>query len=388
MLARKVKPLLLILAIGLAAVGLAACGGSSNSSSSDSGGSSSAGGSSGGASTVAEEGGEEKTLTEEEALQQTLSWIEEKPKQGEELNIAWLKADAKNPYTIAEKEGGLAAAERYGANVKVFDAGFNPATQFQQFQDALTGYESGQYDGIVVEPVAGEVLCPRVKQAIEQGVPIAVDNQPLCGDDGYTEGAVGYAGVQLQRYFDEHVKYAFESCEGKPCEVAVITGPVGFDVTTKLETALENNEPEFPNVKVVANQASEFSAQEGFQIMRDTLTSHPDVSVVISEWDDEMTGVAQAIEQSGKKPGSDVRIYSNGADKTGIKLIDEGRITESTLLMPYEEGNFAMEQMIRFLITGKKTPGTAWLPMAPIVKEGPGTMFITKENASEWKPEY
>jgi len=363
---------LAVLALG---AGLAACGGSSDSGS-------------GGGSTAAGEPESTGTLSEEQALAQTLAWIEQEPKQDEDLHIAWLKADAKNPYTIAEQRGGLDAAKRYGADVKVFDASFNPTTQFQQFQDALTGYESGEYDGLIVEPVAGEVICPRVQQALDKGVPIGVDNLPLCGDDGYTGGAVGYAGVQRQRYFDEHVKYAFESCEGKPCEVAVIAAPVGFDVNTKLQTALKKLGPEFPNVDVVTNQASDFSAQDGYKIMRDTLTAHPNVSVVISEWDDQMTGVVKAIEQAGKKPGTDVRIYSNGADKTGVGLLKEGRMTESTLLLPYEEGNYAMEQMIRFLQTGKKTPGTVWLPMAPIVKEGPGTMFITKENADKWTPEY
>ena len=372
---KLLKPLMVVLAITAVAALLAACGGSDSST----------------GSTSSNGGGSEEatgTLTEQQALEQTLAWIEEEPKTDEDLRIAWLKADAKNPYTLAEQRGGLDAAKRYGADVKVFDASFNPTTQFQQFQDALTGYESGDYDGIVVEPVAGEVLCPRVMQAIEKDVPIAVDNQPLCGDDGYTEGAVGYAGVQLQRYFDQHAEYAFKSCKGEPCEVAVITGPVGFDVTTKLQNALKMLEPKFPNVEVVANQASDFSAQEGLKITRDTLTAHPNVSVVISQWDDQMTGVVQAVEQAGKKPGTDVRIYSNGADKTGVGLIEEGRLTESSLLMPYEEGNYAMEQMIRFLLTGKKTPGTVWLPMAPIVKNGPGDMFITKENASEWTPEY
>jgi ribose transport system substrate-binding protein len=321
-------------------------------------------------------------------LEQIKSWIAEKREAPKTFHIAWLKADAKNPYTLAEQAGGLAAAKRYGAEVKVFDASFNPNTQSQQLQDALTGYDAKKYDGIVIEPVAGVVLCPRVKQAIARGVPISVDNQPLCGDDGYTKGTVGYAGVQLQRYFDRHAEYAFKSCKGKPCKAVVITGPVGFDVATKLQTSLKKLKPKYPNVDVVANQASDFSAQKGLQIMRDALTANPDIQVVISQWDDQMTGVVQAIKQAGKKPGSEVRIYSNGADKTGVKLVRSGDITETTLLMPYEEGEYAMEEMMRYLITNEKTEGTVWLPQLPLVTDGPGDIFITRDNVDKWTPEY
>lgn len=366
------RPAVSLVAVGVTALSLAACSGNGNGGSGGSGSASK--------SSDAEISGA--------PLEQIQAWIKKNAKADRTFHIAWLKADAKNPYTLAEQRGGLAAAKRYGAQVKVFDASFNPNTQSQQLQDALTGYDAKKYDGIVVEPVAGVVLCPRVKQAIARGVPVAVDNQPLCGDDGYTQGTVGYAGVQLQRYFDQHAEYAFKSCKGKPCKAVVITGPVGFDVTTKLQTSLKKLKSKYPNVKVVANQASDFSAQKGLQIMRDALTANPDIEVVISQWDDEMTGVAQAVKQAGKKPGTDVRIYSNGADQTGIKLLRSGDMTETSLLMPYEEGNYAMEEMMRYLITKQKTVGTVWLPQLPLVTDGPGSMFITAANADDWKPEY
>lgn len=369
---KRWRPALAVAALA-ATCAFSACGGNAND-----GQSASSGGS--GTSTNAKISGA--------PLEQVRTWIAQNRKAPKTFHIAWLKADAKNPYTLAEQAGGLAAAKRYGAQVKVFDASFNPNTQSQQLQDALTGFDAKKYDGIVVEPVAGVVLCPRIKQAIARGVPIAVDNQPLCGDDGFTKGTVGYAGVQLQRYFDQHAEYAFKSCKGKPCKAVVITGPVGFDVTTKLQTSLKTLKSKYPNVDVVANQASDFSAQKGLQIMRDALTANPDIDIVISQWDDEMTGVVQAIKQAGKKPGSEVRIYSNGADRAGVKLVGSGDVTETTLLMPYEEGQYAMEEMMRYLITKQKTVGTVWLPQLPLVTDGPGGMFITRDNVGKWKPEY
>jgi ABC-type sugar transport system substrate-binding protein len=373
-------------AVALTAALLTACGGSDQSTSTSSGGSTAAATSA--ATTAAASTTASSTDGGGDALAQTLDYITNGAKPSKQLHIAWLKADAKNPYTLAEQTGGLDAAKKFGADVKVFDGNFNPSTQSQQLQDALTGYDSGKYDALVVEPVAGQVVCPRLRQAIAKGVIVAVDNQPLCGDDGYTEGAAGYAGIQLQRYFDQHAENAFKSCEGKPCKALVITGPVGFDVATKLQTSLKTLASKYPNVKVVGNQASDFSAQSGFKITRDALTANPDLNLVISQWDDQMTGVVQAIEQAGKKAGTDVRIYSNGADKTGVDLLKQGKITETTALLPYEEGYYAMAQAIRAAAEGKKTVGTAWLGDGPAIKDGPGTIFITKDNVDQWKPQY
>jgi ABC-type sugar transport system substrate-binding protein len=324
------------------------------------------------------------------SLRTTVNWIKQveagKVKPKKTYRIAWVKADANNPYTIAERKAGLAAAKRYGAKVKVFDAKFNPNTQSQQLQDALTGYSAGKYDGILIEPVAGQLICSRVKAALKQKVPIGIDNSPICGDDGHTPGTTGYAGMQLQRYFDAHVAAAFKTCKTS-CEAAVLTGPVGFDVVTKLQAAVKKMSARYPKVDVVTNQATDFSAQNALKVMSDALSAHPKISLVVSHWDDMMTGVIRAVQQAGKKSGKDVRIYSNGADRSGVKLLKAGTMNETSILMPVEEASYAMHQLMRFLITKKKS-GTVWLGEAPEVTNGPGSIYLTKRNLAKWKPEY
>src|SRR6266508_4208317 len=102
-----------------------------------------------------------------------------------------------------ETQGGLDAAKKYGASVKVYDAKFNPNNQFRQLQDAITAYKGGQFDAIVVTPVAGSVICNQVKKAIADGIPIELANLSVCGDKGYRPGAIGYVGMQQQRAEDQ-----------------------------------------------------------------------------------------------------------------------------------------------------------------------------------------
>jgi galactofuranose transport system substrate-binding protein len=383
-LKRTVRSIAGAVAVGAAALALGACG--SSSSSSDNSASSAAPSTS--TSTPASTSQADAGSGGATALQQTLAFAASNQQPSKKSTIAWVKADATNPYTLAEEKGGLDAAKKFGVSVKVFAASFNPATQAQQLQNALTGYHAGRYQGILVEPVAGQVICPQLKAAIASGVPVAIDNGPICGAVGYYPGTVGYAGMQIQPFFNEHVENAFKSCNGQPCQAAVITGPVGFDNVTRLENAVKTMSGKYPNVKVVVNQPTDFSAQQAFTVMRNALTAHPDINLVVTDWDDMMTGVIQAIKQAGKQPGTQIRIYSNGADKTGVGLIQSGQLTESSVLMPYEEGNYAMYQLIRFLVAKQKTPGTVFLADSPVVKKGPGTITVTKSNVDRWKPEY
>ena len=156
---------------------------------------------------------------DKKALQDTLAWIAQKGvKPKKQYRIAWVKEDAGlESYTQNETRGGLEVAKKYGATVKVYDAKFNPNQQFRDLQDAITGYKAGQFDAIVVTPVAGAVVCNQVKQAIKAGIPIETENLSVCGDKGYTPGAIGYVGMQQQRAEDQDYDYQFSTCK-TPCK--------------------------------------------------------------------------------------------------------------------------------------------------------------------------
>jgi ribose transport system substrate-binding protein len=322
------------------------------------------------------------------ALKQTLAWIASKKPATKKYRIAWVKEDQSlESYTQNETKAGLAVAKKYGATVKVYDAKFNPNQQFRDLQDAITAYKAGQFDAILVTPVAGSVICNEVKKAIAQHIPIEIENLSVCGDKGYHPGAIGYVGMQQQRAEDEDYRVAFSSCK-TPCNALVITGPVGFDLTVRDNIAIKKAEKRYKNVHVVAVQAGQFTPTAWFQIARQALTAHPDINMISTNWDDSVTGVIRAVQQAGKKPGTDVRIYSVGGDSLGIKLIKTGQIEATDIVSPYHDGQYAMEQVFRYLITGKKTVGSVWPGEAPFITKTVGSRVLTKANVGKWKPEY
>jgi ribose transport system substrate-binding protein len=321
-------------------------------------------------------------------LNDTLAWIASGAKAKKKYRIAWVKEDVSlESYTQKETKGGLDVAKKYGATVKVYDAKFNPNQQFRDLQDAITGYKAKQFDAIVVTPVAGSVVCNQVKKAIKDGIPIETENISVCGDKGYTPGAIGYVGMQQQRAEDQDYETAFSSCK-KPCNALVITGPVGFDLTNRDNIAIKKAAKKYPNVHIVAIQAGSFTPTAWFGIARAALTAHSNIDLISTNWDDSVVGVIRAVKQAGKTPGKDIQIYSVGGDSLGVNLVKTGQLAATNIVTPYHDGLYAMEQVFRYLITGKRSVGSLWPGEAPFITKTVGTRVLTKANVGKWKPEY
>ena len=322
-------------------------------------------------------------------LKDTLAWIAQtgvKPKK--HYRIAWVKEDqGLESYTQHETKAGLDVAKKYGGTVKVYDAKFNPNDQFRQLQDAITAYKSGQFDAIVVTPVAGSVVCNQVKSAIAAGIPIEIENISVCGDKGYRPGAIGYVGMQQQIAEDQDYQVAFSSCK-TPCNALVITGPVGFDLTNRDDISIKKMAKRYPDVHIVAVQAGSFTPTAWYGIARQELTAHPNINMISTNWDDSVVGVIRAVKQAGKTPGKDVRIFSVGGDSLGINLVKTGQLEATDIVSPYHDGLYAMEQVFRFLITGKRSVGSLWPGNAPFITGTVGSRVLTKANIGKWKPEY
>jgi ABC-type sugar transport system substrate-binding protein len=323
-----------------------------------------------------------------QVLKDTLAWSAHPQKAKKKYRIAWVKEDASlESYTQKETKGGLDVAKSFGASVKVYDAKFNANQQFRDLQDAITAYKAGQYDAILVTPVAGSVVCNQVKQAIAQHIPIEIENISVCGDKGYHPGAIGYVGMQQQIAEDEDYKVAFASCKS-PCNALVITGPTGFDLTLRDNIAIKKMRAKYPNVHIVSIQPGAFTPTAWYQIARQQLTAHPDINMISTNWDDSVVGVIRAVKQAGKTPGKDVTIFSVGGDSLGVSLVKSGDLAATDIVSPYHDGYYAMQQVFRYLITGKRSVGSLWPGDAPFITETVGSRVLTKTNVGKWKPEY
>jgi ABC-type sugar transport system substrate-binding protein len=305
-------------------------------------------------------------------------------KPAKKLRVAYLTECVQNAYCQARLKGVTDAAAKFGVEFKVFDANFNPADQLKHTQNAV----AEKFDGYILAPTAAAPACAMWKQfLVPTGAPVVTVDLPMCGDIDYTSGLAGTVTMQRQGFFDAHIDKAFASCEGKPCEVAAVGGFVGSDLFNLWETAIKSGAAKHPNVKVVTDQPGNFDPRVTLQVVQDSLRAHPNLALVVSPWDDMTRGAEQAITSVGKQPGSDVRIYSIGGTKDAVDRVKNGSYNMTSILLPYEESYYGMVALI-MAMEGK--PVNAYIDEAllPAVTNGPGSVFITKENADKFAPNY
>jgi ABC-type sugar transport system substrate-binding protein len=275
-----------------------------------------------------------------------------------------------------------AAAKKYGFTFKIYDANFNPAAQLKLTQDAATK----GFDGYLFAPAAAAPGCSTWKQYLKPTrKPVVSLDLPMCGDADYTRGLAATVTMQRQAYFNQHIDYAFRSCKTK-CKVAAIGGFTGSDLFGDWERAIQQGKKKYPNVQVVTDQPANFDPRVALKVVGDALRANPDISVVISSWDDMTRGAEQAITAAGKKPGKDVKIYSVGGTKVGVQRLKQGTWNETTILLPFEESYYAAVALIMAL-EGKPVNGYVAEAELPTVTKL-GTIFVTKSNAARFHPNY
>jgi len=304
-------------------------------------------------------------------------------KPAKHYRIGYLTECVDNAYCLARLAGLKAAAAKYGFTYKIFDANFNPATQAKVVQDAVTE----GFDGYLYGPAAAQPGCGLYKRLLKPtGKPVVSVDIAMCGDPDYTPGLAATFTMQGPAHFYDYMDHAFAMCKGT-CKVAAVGGFVGSDLFGYWESAIKKAEAKYPNVKVVVDEPGNFDPRIALKKIQDALLAHPDITMVVSPWDDETRGVEQAVIAAGKTPGKDVMIFSGGATKLGVAKVKDGKWAFTYAWLPYQEAYYGAVALIMAL-EGKPINGFVDEALMPAVVESTGTPIITQSNADKYHPNY
>lgn len=297
--------------------------------------------------------------------------------------IGYLTECVDNPYCLARLAGLKDAAKKYGFEFKIFDANFSPATQAKVVQNAVTE----GFDGYLFGPAAAQPACGLFNRLLKPtGKPVVSIDIAMCGDADYTPGTAATLHMQGPLHFNEALEQAFATCVGK-CKAAAVGGFVGSDLFTYWENAIKKAAAKYPNVTVVVDEPANFDPRIALKKIQDALLAHPDINIVVSSWDDMSRGVEQAIVAAGKVPGKDVKIFSGGGTNVGIAKVKAGTWAMTTAYLPYEESYYGALALLMAL-EGKPLNAHIDEALLPKILESTGTIFITKQNADKYKPNY
>ena len=333
-----------VAAIATAAVALAACGSSGGSSSSSS--SSSAG-------------------------------------SGKTLSIAYLSFAVENSYDAPMLAAAQATAAANNATLKVFDANNNPQTQYSQLQDAIN---SGQYQGIIVQPIFGTGLISLVKQAIAKGIKV-VNMDQILGPDLSTDkpqvpglsANVTFVPTEIGTKLGNLVVQACKDHNLTTCNVGYLYDIKASALDVAIHGAFMKAIAADPGVKVAAEGQSFFSPTQGLTAVQNMLQANPKLNLIVGS-DQGIEGGVQAV-TAAHKIGK-VILVGYGASAAALSGVASGAWYGDVAQAPASEGRLAVAAMVKALRQGKSSGGID--PVAGLPNNG----IVTKANASQFTAEW
>lgn len=236
------------------------------------------------------------------------------------LTIGFAQVGAEGAWRTAETESVKAEAAKRGINLKFSDAQSKQENEIM----AVRGFIAQGVDAILLAPIVETGWEPVLREAKRAKIPvILLDRGIKVNDDSlYTtlicsdfvaEGKT--AGEWLAKKTGD--KASIIELQGTPGAAPAIDRKKGFG------DAIASH----PEMKIIASQSGDFRRSGGKEVMEALLKRYGnEVTAVYAHNDDMALGAIQAIEESGKKPGTDIIVVSVDGVKGAFEAIVGGKL--------------------------------------------------------------
>ena len=231
------------------------------------------------------------------------------PFDGEGIEIAIVQNSGQGDYFQQYLNGTRQQVEALGAELSVFDATGDNATQATQLDQAI----AAGVDGIIVRHGFPDTLCPGVNNAIEQGIPVVIYDVEIqeCAPDAIQtqQSDAVMAKLVLDRMLedigtDQKVGYV---------NVAGVAPLDRRDVVWREYLDTNGWEELFKTGTYTAS-----SATDSAPMVDNALKSNSDVVAVYAPYDELTKATLSALEQN---PDLDVKVYGADISAADIELM-------------------------------------------------------------------
>jgi ribose transport system substrate-binding protein len=298
------------------------------------------------------------------------------------MNIAYLSFAVDNTYDAPMLAAAQAVAQTDGATLKVFDANNNPQTQYDQLQTVIS---SGQYNGIITQPIVSTGLVSLVQQAISKGIKV-VNMDQILGPSLSTDAPqvtglsanVTFVPTTIGTQLGQQVVAACASKNLNPCKVGYLYDIKASSLDTAIYGAFTAAIKGSP-VQVVTNGQSFFTPTDGEAAVQTMLQAQPGLNVITGS-DQGMEGATVAL-STAHKTGK-VLLVGYGASDAAIAGVASGGWFSDVAQAPSSEGRLAVQALVAAIQTGKVSGA-----INPVAAE-PNGGIVTKATASQFTGEW
>ncbi|MEU3721726.1 ABC transporter substrate-binding protein [Streptomyces sp. NPDC031705] len=241
---------------------------------------------------------------------------------GGAFTMGFAQVGAESGWRTANTKSVQEAAKKAGIQLK-----FSDAQQKQENQiKAIRTFIQQKVDVIAFSPVVESGWDTVLKEAKDAGIPVILTDRAVdTKDTSLYKTFLGSDFVKEGRSAGEWLTAAYANEQG-PVNIVELQGTTGSAPANDRKAGFAEAIRDDGKFKVVASQTGDFTRAKGKEVMQAFLKSQKDIDVLYAHNDDMALGAIQAIEESGKKPGTDIKVISVDGIKDAFTAMAEGKI--------------------------------------------------------------
>jgi ribose transport system substrate-binding protein len=294
--------------------------------------------------------------------------------------VAYMSYGVANSYDAPMLAAAEAVAGADGVKVVVFDSQSSYTMQVSQLQDVVN---SGQYQGVIVQPIYGAALLPTVKLALKKKIKVVNIDQILgsnyASDQIEVHGLSGNVVFFPSKIGTQLATLANQACAGaNPCKIGLIHNYIGDEPDSAITTAFDKVLAGDPNDSIVASADGLYEPSVSLTQVQDMLTAQPDLNVIVGA-DQNCEGAQSALTAV---KNTTVKLVCYGASAAGVAALKSGAWFADVAQMPATEGQLGMIALVKAMKTGKSSGSQN--PVAKLPDNGILTQANVGKFTAEW----
>ncbi|KIR66396.1 MULTISPECIES: ABC transporter substrate-binding protein [Micromonospora] len=267
-----------------------------------------------------------------------------------QIVLGFSQVGAESGWRTANTNSIKESAEKAGIKLQ-----FDDAQQKQENQiKAIRNFIQQKVDVIAFSPVVESGWDTVLKEAKDAKIPVILTDRAVdSADKSLYKTFIGSDFVKEGRLAGEWLVEQKKSATG-PVNIVELQGTTGSAPANDRKKGFAEAIAANPNLKVVASQSGDFTRAGGKQVMEQFLKANPKIDVLFAHNDDMGLGALEAITAAGKVPGKDITIITIDAVKDGMQALADGKfnfIAECSPLL----GDQLME-LVKKVKAGEEVP--------------------------------
>ena len=285
------------------------------------------------------------------------------------ITIAFNMGAEADPFFIAMNIGAEAEAKALGVTLiwQGNPSFYSPSTQIPIVDQLLAGHPSA----LIISPTDPSALQPAVNQAIGQGIPV-VNVDTRVNDLSKVLSFITGNNQQGGAAAADAMAAAMHYTAGKTYQVVVgASSATSTTNTARLAGFKAEIAAKYPGIQIVSEEYSQSQAAIANTNVNNWLTKYPNLKGIFAIDGTNATGASAALQSRGLV--GKIALVGYDAYATNVTLLQKGVFAALIAQQPGLEGKMAVEDVVKYLRSGKSMAGIPHLVTLPNIVLTPST---------------